>query len=423
MPVVSRFTREIVERIDEGVAYDDMFYLVCERARELVQKPGITMTRVERAFENDEEFAQLRVLFHTIPRVVLRMLALRTLPYELSNRESAKWGDVYSPDGPAACVIALSIQGRHGRGLTGKECGRLRGHLDTYAFACSTWGAKHLETDYGQSQLTPAEENALTIAMHIDNQYRETEKEWSDGDPFEKPRFCDSPATSAANIRLFCAVLARRAAREPDGDTPQESCPTYVSCTAKDLGGRTTRHTPDASSLGDTSPVWGLFVSAIAYIDLRPLVTRIPIIKCWDEPLVPLAEILVTVIGCSMATDDGLNIIQPGTSGRGTPYKNRDAFDACKREVYVFRPFFKENLRASLAAREAFAGLVDRMRANAKKIDGLLERERQLAADVDEAMAKADKAADRAEEVNKRGRALADRLREILDRTKGMFPE
>ncbi|KAI0599235.1 hypothetical protein F4775DRAFT_591684 [Biscogniauxia sp. FL1348] len=209
---------------------------------------------------------------------------------------------IYRDDSYEALVVivqrmALDFR-RFDNVISVRKCRGVAAQLEKYRLACATWVGKNLDDDYGQSQLSQSEQEALTLAMEVDNQYLEENKVWT-----ESQRFSRAPSRTSLT-----------------------SC--YVGC-SKEVSGRTVNHSPDSTSLRKSSNVWGAFLSCLAHMGVRPRVCQVPVVKCWQQSHIPLAEILVTVIAGSLVLDDGFNVIQPGTSST-IEMKDQHAFEKCK---------------------------------------------------------------------------------------------
>ncbi|KAI1494042.1 hypothetical protein F5X96DRAFT_618833 [Biscogniauxia mediterranea] len=280
-PVVSALSKTLVEAIDRGEPYEVLFVIVEKMAREFRRFDNqIKVRKVLQSFEEDKDTGQpLKTLFLTIPRPMLRKVALRTVAYELSDPNSPDWEAIYEAPGPGAYFASFSIKDRQGAGLNALEYRSAAAQLEKYRAACATWVGKNLDDNYDQSQLSQSEQEALTLAMKIDNQYLEENEEWTENQHFRKPRFYDKTGGTIKNFAHVIDMLERRGNTDFDHSIFQFSSPCYVGC-LKDASESMVKHSPDSSSLRESANVWGAFLSCLAHMEFRPRVCQVPVVKC-----------------------------------------------------------------------------------------------------------------------------------------------
>ncbi|KAI0852148.1 hypothetical protein F5Y00DRAFT_251533 [Daldinia vernicosa] len=349
IPVVSRLAKEMVDRIDNDASYDELFTLVKEMANQWQKQDCIPSSKAISLFEQKgtPEYNDLRVLFHTIHRKVLRPLLLGTLPYDLYDRDLPNWEYVYDSHGAGAYLIGISIDERHGAFLTREEIEVVIGHMQDYKIGCEAW--KKIKGSYDQDDLTDEQESCLRKALAIDNTVLPEDQEWdSEEDCYVAPK-CMSGRKGTSNIEALIEMLGRRVNPDFDGDVPQISSPVYIGC-GMGVPKRMIQHDPNFNSLDTSSHVLRLLISCIRYSGLKVFVHGVPVIMVWDEPQISLAEVLGTVLAQSLISLNGLNVIQPGTNT--TREKKTDVYDEMQKHVWVKRPWFTENMNKSIEARK-----------------------------------------------------------------------
>ncbi|KAI2784201.1 hypothetical protein F4815DRAFT_491281 [Daldinia loculata] len=350
IPVVDRLAKQMVDKIDNDASYDELFTLVVEMAKEWQKQDIIPSSKAISLFEQKgtPEYKDLRVLFHTIHRKVLRSLLLGTLPYDLHDRDLPNWEYVYDSRGAGAYLIGISIDERHGAFLTREEIEVVIGHMQDYKTGCEAW--KKIKDSYDQDGLTDEEESCLRKALAIDNTVLPEEQEWDseEQEEYVAPK-CMAGRKGTSNIEALIEMLGRRANPDFDGDVPQLSSPVYIGC-GMGVPKRMIQHDPDFNSLETSSHVLRLLISCIRYSGLKVLVHGVPVVMVWDESQISLAEVLVTVLAQSLISLNGLNVIQPGTNT--TREKKTAVYDEMRKHVWVKRPWFTENMKKSIEVRK-----------------------------------------------------------------------
>ncbi|OTB11960.1 hypothetical protein K445DRAFT_15337 [Daldinia sp. EC12] len=316
-------------------------------AKEWQQQAAVPSSKTIGVFENESEDAHehLRVLFHTLNRKTLRSLLLGTLPYDLYDEDSPKCENMYNRDGPGTYLIGISIEDRRGAFLSGNEVKEVINHIRDYKAGCEAWVP--LEDAYGDSQVSHAQALSLEKAYAIDNTMLSEDDQWEKGDEYIKPRYMTGKGKKTIqNIEEMIAMLGKRLDARFSGEIHQKSRPPYVGCGHR-VPTRLLQRDPNYSSMGSSSNVLKLLISCIRRIGLKPIVHTIPMIMVWEEFQIPLAEMLVTVLGQSLISINGLNVAQPGTS-QGSGDRNEDLYFKTKRHVWINRPWFMENIQKSL---------------------------------------------------------------------------
>ncbi|KAI6083293.1 hypothetical protein F4821DRAFT_271847 [Hypoxylon rubiginosum] len=377
--------------------------------------------------EESKAHTDLRILFHTIHRKTLRSLVLGQLPHDLHDRYSSNWNNVYDKEGPGTYLIGISIEDRQGAFLNWKEIKKVTGHLEEYRAGCEAWTQGQLGESYGQSQITSAQKSAIQKACLIDNEMElDDDKKWEPGSRLVAPK-CMGGKGGVSNINHLIEMLGRRVNESFDEDTYQISSPVYTGC-GRRMPKRLLGHDPDYSNLKSSSHVLRLLQSCIRYMGLKPLIHSIPIIEVWEQRLIGLSEVLVTVLAQSLITIDGLNVIKPGTVP-GAGDTNVDFYKEAKKAVWVMRPWFRENLQESLSylqGRDILQGCFETMKAQYKSVG-------ELRKSIDDTKVEQGKIeelktnfSEAEEDVDKRlqdAREHLGQLNSFLDKSSGMFPD
>lgn len=348
MPHLSAEDMAIVRAIDEGRSYDILFWLLVDKVERLRDTEEVAPSQkiIEAFNEDPNRGAPLRRLFMSIPRRLLRSLALGTLAYDLWDEDSPNHHHHYPlSGGPGTYAVGVWCHGRQGRFLSGGEVEALRLVLTRYGQAVTIWHER--KNAYGgTSQLTWAQRNDYAEAMAVDGQ------DW-DGvdDTLPRPLYAagdeDAPPYRARLHvnRLRDALASRR----PFGASNvwQIASPLQVGCSVN-MAGRVVAHDP-RSSMHSSSVMLRLLTSAMRRLPgVEPRTVVIPVIKTWEDAQLPLSEILVTAIAGSMITEGGLNVAAPGA--------NTGEADAGARHdnlimVFEKRLFQRENIDLAIRAR------------------------------------------------------------------------
>ncbi|KAI1480863.1 hypothetical protein F4774DRAFT_424774 [Daldinia eschscholtzii] len=372
IPVLSSTVKHMVERLDEGACYDEMWEEIKKLVKEWEGQSLIPHARIVNLMHEGDtyEYKNFRVVLHAIPRKVFRSLLLGMMPYDLYDRDHPNWANIYDARGPGAYLVGLSIEGRRGAFLNREEIEAVIVHMRDYKAGCEAW--LKMEGIYDDDDLTDAEEECLRKALAMDNnmaQGREEgeeeeeeegeeeeeeeedgdEEEWDEGeDALQQPK-CMSSRKTIANIEALIEMLGRRVNPALDGKVFQLSSPVYVGCGTV-LTRRMIQHNPSYHNMVTSSNALKLLISCIRYMGLKPIVHEIPVVMVWEPKQVQLAEILVTVLSQSLISLSGLNVVQPGTSkvSENTP---ADLYAETEIHVVAKRPWFGENCKKTLDKR------------------------------------------------------------------------
>ena len=349
LPLSTNLQRRFVRQIDSGETYQALFDTVKHMAWDLTNQHAVLPSSILSAFNSSYQSNEMLLLMHSIPRPVLRSLAMRMMGFDFWKRdddERKTW--LYAIEGPGTYVVSMAIYNREGRMWTGSEFLDLIGHLETYASAVD---AIEIRGDsYGNSQLSADDFKALYVARDIDGQYltsgqNETQDNGSEAsviEEFSLPRFASSDRKNQSrNIKLLLETMRGLTITEPDISWLQSF--TIVG-NAEDVMRRVQDHR-FLSSLSKTPKLWGLVGSCLKYMDLESQAVIVPICKAWKTEHINLGEILITVIAGSLVSRGGLNVYRPGTRSEKTAPSQRE-LDECRRLV-LSKPWYMDNIRAS----------------------------------------------------------------------------
>ncbi|OTB09771.1 hypothetical protein K445DRAFT_28281 [Daldinia sp. EC12] len=254
------------------------------------------------------------ILLHTIPRELLRSLILGTVAFDQLKPTGKPVH--YAADGPGAYVAAMAIEGRNGKWLSRDEIRELIHKLLN--------DPEHAELD--------------AFTRDIDTQYGGRDSEKPNGMRF----ISDNDA--ATKVELFVKSLEKRCDPSLPGTDQvyQISSPLYVGC-SKNMKDRAVEYQPN-TGLKMADKLWGLVCCTLAYMGKHPTIVVVPVIRTWRRPDLPLAEILTTMLGSALATQDGFNAQIPGaTIDRSMP----SILTTAEQYVLALEPHLKDNLDAS----------------------------------------------------------------------------
>ncbi|OTA96353.1 hypothetical protein M434DRAFT_9022 [Hypoxylon sp. CO27-5] len=429
IPILDRLVKKIVECLDGNAPFDGLFTLVKEMAKEMQRQQLIPVNKVIKLFQDEDatEYDQLRTLFHTLHPKMLRSLVLGMVPYDLSEKDSPNWKVVYDSNGSGTYLAGISIEGRHGAFLTSKEIDLVIQHIEDYKKGCEVW--LNNKDTYGLSHVTPEQEGHLKKALLIDNHIHIKSKQWREGDDYRQPA-CISGEEDTHNIDALVAMLRRRVNPNFDPDVPQVSSPAYADC-SHNVSQAMPNHDPDNSSLLSSSNVWRLLILCIQYIGLRVIVRTVPIIMVWEESQIQLSEVLVTVLSQSLITQNGLNVIQPGTSSSSNDV-NQALLDGMKEHVWVRCPWFMDNVTRSLEVRTANRDILQwgynkileqEVENSIEKIRALIEENDRKEAEIESKRVEIVETLNRIEAQHEAARQVLREVDDFLEMSRGMFPD
>ncbi|KAI1865055.1 uncharacterized protein JN550_008601 [Neoarthrinium moseri] len=392
IPVISSHVAKLVKAIDDGKTCDEIFDTLARMADTTRENDQyIPSKSLRTAFESDGSNGNpLRILLHTIPRKLLRSLALGLLAYDFYDKSSENHENHYSTGGPGTYAIGLTCEGRGGAFLSRREIVELRTCLKEYYCGFKVW-QRHGDA-YGTSQLTGDEARSYRISMLVDDFFRTEPWDEASGD-MPRPALCqgaqqsDKNARSTDNLAWLLSMLKKRVVLGYDGDVHQISSPIQIGCSVE-MDKRWFQHDPLKSNLVQSSKLLKLMVGGMKYMGLKPQVCVIPIMKTWLDEQLPLSGILGTVIASSYVTQAGLNVVAPGANTSKVKENRRGVLQENKEEVYLDKPFFSENRQITLNSRSEDRTLkqaierYDKGKLSVDKLKALAQKRDEIEGDI-----------------------------------------
>lgn len=344
MPIIPDDVVDLVKMVDEGRSMNRIF----NRLMSSSLAEGIET-------KHDLQGDDMRVLFHTLSRPLLRSMLLKTVGMDLYDKDIAEdnWSHVYAVKGGGAYVATIHVRRRLGQFLCPREIREFIRMLERYARAVDAYD-DCVVNDYLVKPGPLGDD--LTFSQKVDDEMRSaSEKHFKEYDPrYARPRFgglpprlVETPRDMSKNIRHLIAMFEKRCAgREEDEEVFQWQAPMMVG-NAANLRNRTSVHYHD-SSMSSTSKVWALTISCLRMMGVLARVQVAPLFCAWTLDQMDLGEVLGTILGGTLLPGDGFNVKQPGTRGGG-PEIREDGLEEAKTEVFYWRGWFQENLRHSIA--------------------------------------------------------------------------
>ncbi|XXH03225.1 hypothetical protein Hte_009623 [Hypoxylon texense] len=265
---------------------------------------GIKM-RTDRTIHNRAMF----VLLHSIPKDLLRSLILGTVAFEAQRL--APRLPCYNAEGPGAYAATMAIEGRND--------------------AFKAW-----KIHRGNPQ-SASHKILRDFAEDVDNQYGKR-----DANKPNELRFIRE--SSVWKVEALIQSLERRCHTSISGSdmTRQVASPLYVGC-SKNIVTRAPAYQP-RNGLKNANKLWGLVCCLLNSMGKPPSVNVVPIIRTWNRTDLPLAEVLVTMLGNSLVCQDGFNGHGPGTATDGGTV---DVLKHAERVVLIYKPYLKINIEAT----------------------------------------------------------------------------
>ncbi|KAI0114296.1 hypothetical protein GGR51DRAFT_503808 [Nemania sp. FL0031] len=354
-------------------------------------------------------------LLHSMSRPLLRCILTGNLGPDLYDKHmfgKNNWEYVLDINGPGSYAMFSFIRDRKGKWLCVREIKALISLLGDYRDAIEACDSLRQDDVYGDSQLDDVQKKVVAKAMEIDDAERTNKQELTlkDVDQFS-PRF-ESSSKGSCYISDMIKMLERRCLPGVDEEVWQCQSPLLVG-NAGNMGKRTPDHFPN-NSLSKTAKLWGLMLSCFSVMGLNYEVQAVPLFRAWEDgKQVNAAEVLGTVLAGSMVSASGLNVKQPGTryaEARMDPF----SFQNSKRHVFADKPWFRENLRASILGSKINAPVVRRLEEDKKRLAELREEVAELTAKAEEAGQKRKKAWEEYDKVKAEVLKRQDRVKEFL---------
>ncbi|KAI1468286.1 uncharacterized protein F4812DRAFT_361139 [Daldinia caldariorum] len=271
------------------------------------------------------------ILLHSILKDLLRSVILGTVAFDMISptRKPAH----YAADGPGAYVAAMAIDGRDGKWLNRDEIRDLIKTLNMYVKAYEAWKIHKGKPDNAEAR------DLDKFAREIDTQYGSRYAEQPD-----EMRFVNHDDATAKTQFFMNSLIQRCDPSLPGPDQIyQIASPLYVGC-SESMNVSITKYQP-STGLRLVNKPWGLVCCALKYMGKHPTVVVTPVIRTWQRTDLPLAEILVTMLGSSLVTQDGFNGHGPGTTNDTS---TQSVLSEAERYVLALEPHLKNNIEASL---------------------------------------------------------------------------
>ncbi|KAI2470452.1 hypothetical protein F4781DRAFT_430254 [Annulohypoxylon bovei var. microspora] len=290
----------------------------------------------------------VRVLLHSVPAKMLRALVMGTLGWQaglpdgdpLSLRRKL-WRD----DGPGAYVATMGVEGRFGKGPSGREYLALSRTIDRYL------EAYRILEDTRPADRTLEMREKVTDAHRVDRFYA------SSVTPFggAKLTFVSSEA-QAAKVARLSATFRGFYDRAADKDAHLLQTISSVRCSAEAVDDRSAHRLLTERYRG-SDYAWWLAMSCLRAAGLSPDVTVRHGLRAWEPGQVPVSEMLLAAVGRTEVESWGFDCEAPGTAAGEPPSKPRN-WDDDILEVMEERTYLPDALRSSSqTAQKATLGL------------------------------------------------------------------
>jgi hypothetical protein len=290
----------------------------------------IPVTKMLQALRSDESAF---ILLHCIPTDLLASIIRGTVAYDF--RRDGRKPRRYSKKTGGTYVAGLSISGRLGKFLSGREMERLAANIDKYIKAYDDFVMNGDTWDAGSAV---SREQKRFVAS-VDNVYGKASRD-------ESPRFIRNPVNRESTTAL-AAMFRRRMGTVPDMTEYHIQSPLMVGCNgaAKTLiEDRVAAHYPQ-SGLVATTRTWALTLCLLSYMGITPVVTTVAVLPTWETKHLPVSERIVTALAQSLVTQDGFNVDQPGNH---TDRRSRTSLQTSRQMVMATQSWFRENLAKSV---------------------------------------------------------------------------
>lgn len=340
---------ELVQALDEKKSLFEVVLMLGDVVKDLQKVCGdVKLAKTLESFDEEIPRMQMASLLHYVNVKLLRSIVAGTLAYDLYQDPDLGANCQYNENSsPGTYVVSLSIKGRQGKFLNIKELGKLADRVDEYANGAGLWSRNHKAWDDQDPRHGPAKAFIKEVDSTVGR-----------ADPDGTPRFGDN-ASAIEKLKELARMFRRRAVASLDvqnqGKTNQTQAPVMVGCTAETIGKRTKAHVPQwsevnplypaANSLQSTTKTWGLTVSLLYFMDLKPDIVHVAALPYFDPNDLPRTEMLLTTLARSFVWQDGFNVTQGGGHS-DDKWKERGYEE--QRNVCHARDFLKNNLSATL---------------------------------------------------------------------------
>ncbi|RYP11838.1 hypothetical protein DL767_011453 [Monosporascus sp. MG133] len=339
MPLQGDRRLKLFRALGDNDSYYELSIELTQLAEELAKCKNERIDKARTLIENDRwHETSMLIMLHTIPKALLRSIILNTVAYDFSNRTTAP-PPCYSADGPGTYVAAMSIRGRNGEFLCVVEIEDLIQGLRKYCKA-------YIRQKAHQGPPSKPEDKAL------DESAREVDATFGSRSSGAKDRLRFIRSDDAHQRVLWliesfedrCRPVAQQGLSRV---AFQKQGPLMVGC-SNQMDDRMPHHDPKGpSGLGLTTYTWALTLCLIKNrLGLDPVVTVRPVVRTWENNLLVTSEVLVTALAGSYVFQEGFNVIGAGSQAGDKP---DNVLTDCKHYIFVDRPFFGQNVDATLA--------------------------------------------------------------------------
>ncbi|KAM7190450.1 hypothetical protein V8F20_009733 [Naviculisporaceae sp. PSN 640] len=294
---------------------------------------GVTVNRTVQMLQNEDLVRRLCLM---LPFDLTKSLVKHTLAYDFKRPCPPNPPHTYSPDIRGVYAVGISIQGRGGKFLTGREIRDVVVILNDYIDGVEAWAQNHESWDKTNSTHAYWARHICSVDDHFIN---------TSPRPWDPPRWFQGRGfvIRARALIQMLTRLADAATATGTDNVPMVQSPVMVGCTQETMAGESARHLGE-SGLENTIPTYGLTLCAIAsYNQLVPEPVAVPILATVQPEELPAGEMLLTTLAQSLVTQTGFNVVEGGgTSDRSDQSK----VDASMIYVYETVPWFRQHMAA-----------------------------------------------------------------------------
>ena len=348
-PLMEGIRAKLVQALDENKSLFEIMLMMDDVVEDLEQVRGdVTIKKTLEYFEKGVPMMQMASLLHYVNVKLLKSIIAGTLAFDLYQDPNLGANCQYDENCSAGTyVVSLSIYGRQGKFLNIFELRSLSSLITRYADAAKAWISNNQTWDMQD----PGHITKRNFVMEVDNKV-------SRADAGEVPVFGQSRG-AVEKLEELARMFCRRAIPSLDllagGQTHQVQAPMMVGCTSETMAKQAKAHYPQmstsnplipaAGSLQSTTNTWGLTVSLLYYMDLKPDIIHVAALPFMQSTDLPRTEILLTTLARSFVWQDGFNIIEGGGNSDDHP---EDRGRAEQQNVCHARDFLRNNLSATL---------------------------------------------------------------------------
>ncbi|KUJ17858.1 uncharacterized protein LY89DRAFT_28634 [Mollisia scopiformis] len=285
-------------------------------------------------------------ILRTVHRRVIEAIIDGTIGYRYHT--DPEFGKLFPPeDDLAGIYLNTLVCERDGKGLSTNDWERLQKLMTEYvdglrergehADTCSYMdGEGHKIGPNSSTQQRQAAVDAAKIYYKFCKKRNETwQKILADANNGIRP------LVQKSGGRQFCEMMSNRIRKDldPSGDIRQLQMPVQIGC-SESLKKRMSDYSPK-SRMTSTPDTWRLTVSCLEFLSIKMVHIGVPIVKVWEQEMLPLGEIFFTLISGSMIQWGGFNPVAGGAR-RGFD-EGRDTSDE-KKQAIIDQPWASENL-------------------------------------------------------------------------------